>query len=136
MSYTVAACVAVGAVVLLDLAVLGTRLLGRRIFWTAYGIVLLFQLIVNGVLTGRGVVRYDAGAIIGVRFVHAPVEDLFFGFALVTATLVLWVWAGRRGVDRRGSEHRSSASGGGAQRPRKSTREDRGEGAGRTRRDP
>jgi hypothetical protein len=32
--------------------------------------------------------------------VYAPVEDLVFGFALVLLTLDLWVWWGRRGVQR------------------------------------
>lgn len=98
MSYTALAGIAVGGVVVLDLVVARTRLLLRRVFWTAYAIVLCFQLAVNGVLTGRGVVRYDDHAVIGARLVYAPVEDLLFGFALVTATLVLWVWAGRRGI--------------------------------------
>jgi hypothetical protein len=34
------------------------------------------------------------------RIAFAPVEDLAFGFALVVLTLVLWVWLGRRGVER------------------------------------
>jgi hypothetical protein len=34
------------------------------------------------------------------RIVFAPVEDLLFGFALVVLTQVLWVWLGRRGVQR------------------------------------
>ena len=47
-----------------------------------------FQLLFNGVLTGRGVVRYDPAAILGPRLVNAPVEDLVFGFALVLPTPV------------------------------------------------
>ena len=65
-------------------------------FWLTYPIVLVFQLVFNGVLTGRGVVRYDPGTILGVRLAHAPVEDLLFGFALVLTTLSLWVWWERR----------------------------------------
>jgi lycopene cyclase domain-containing protein len=41
-------------------------------------------------------VRYDPDAIIGWRVVHAPVEDIAFGFAMVLVTLSLWVWSGRR----------------------------------------
>jgi hypothetical protein len=37
---------------------------------------------------------------VGQRGHHAPVEDLLFGFTLVLLTLVLWVWWGRRGVQR------------------------------------
>ena len=100
MSYTVAALVGVAGAALLDLLVLRTRLLARRIFWATYPIILVGQLVTNGVLTGRGVVRYAPDAIVGVRLVYAPVEDLAFGFALVLSTLSLWVWWGRRGLDR------------------------------------
>ncbi|MCY7365867.1 MAG: lycopene cyclase domain-containing protein [Frankiaceae bacterium] len=113
MSYTSAALLAVALTVVLDLFVLRTRLLTRKVFWTAYGIIVFFQLITNGVLTGRGIVFYDGDAIIGSsstagqapqllgdgRIVFAPFEDLLFGFALVVQTLAWWVWWGRR-VDR------------------------------------
>jgi lycopene cyclase domain-containing protein len=45
------------------------------------------------------VVTYDPAAIAGPRIVHAPVEDLLFGFALVLLTLSLWVRLGRREMD-------------------------------------
>lgn len=96
MSYTVAAALGAVGAVLLDLVVLRTRLLLGVVFWATYPIVLAFQLVANGILTGRGVVRYDPGAILGPRLVYAPVEDLGFGFALVLSTLALWVWWGRR----------------------------------------
>ncbi len=96
--------------VLVDLYGLRTRLLGRKAFWTAYAIVVFFQLVTNGVLTGRGIVYYSADAVAGTgsvagerppllghgRIVYAPFEDLLFGFALVVLTLSLWVWWGRR----------------------------------------
>jgi lycopene cyclase domain-containing protein len=96
VTYTSAAVIGVAATVLLDVAVLRTRLLARKAFWTAYAIVLVFQLVTNGILTGREVVTYDEGAILGLRVVYAPVEDLLFGFALVVQTLSWWVFWGRR----------------------------------------
>lgn len=96
MNYTAAALLGVTVTVLLDLAVLRTRLLTRRIFWVSYGITLAFQLVVNGELTCRRVVVYDPAAILGPRVACAPVEDLLFGFALVAQTLSWWVWWGRR----------------------------------------
>ena len=96
MTYTQAALLGVVGAVLVDLALLRTRLLARRLFWLSYAIVVAFQLVVNGVLTGRAVVRYDDGAILGPRLAWAPVEDLLFGFALVLLTTSLWVWLGRR----------------------------------------
>ncbi len=95
MTYTLAAVIGVVAAAILDLVVLRTALLTRRAFWTAYAIVLAGQLVVNGVLTGLPIVSYDPAAIIGWRLVYAPVEDLLFGFALVVATLSVWVWWGR-----------------------------------------
>ena len=114
MTYTQVAVLGVVAVVVLDLWVVRTRLLRRRVFWTAYAIVVFFQLVTNGLLTGFGIVRYDGAAIVGSatpvpgpppflgdgRIAYAPFEDLLFGFALVVLTLVLWVWLGRRGVQR------------------------------------
>jgi lycopene cyclase domain-containing protein len=95
VTYTQAAVLGVVATVLLDLVVLRTRLLTRRVFWTAYAIVVFFQLVTNGILTGRDIVTYDEGTIIGLRIAYAPVEDLLFGFALVVQTLSWWVFWGR-----------------------------------------
>ncbi len=100
MSYTIAALLGVAGAAALDLGVLRTRLLTRKVFWTAYAIVVCFQLLVNGILTGRDIVTYDPAANLGVRVAYAPLEDLLFGFALVLMTLSMWVWLGRRGVQR------------------------------------
>jgi lycopene cyclase domain-containing protein len=96
MTYTVAAALGVGTALVVDLALLRTRLVLGRVFWLSYAIVLGFQLAANGVLTGRGVVRYDPAAVIGWRVVYAPIEDLAFGFALVLITLATWTWWGPR----------------------------------------
>jgi lycopene cyclase domain-containing protein len=45
---------------------------------------------VNGVLTCPPIVSYDPGQILGPRIACAPVEDLGFGFAMVTTTIALW----------------------------------------------
>jgi lycopene cyclase domain-containing protein len=84
--------------VLVDTVLLRTWLVRRRTYWTAYAIVLFFQLLVNGILTGFDIVRYDPAAILGWRVAFAPVEDLLFGYAMVTLTLSTWVWLGRKGV--------------------------------------
>ncbi|MCW2495996.1 lycopene cyclase domain-containing protein [Jatrophihabitans sp.] len=96
MNYTLLAGLGVLLAAGLDLLLLRTRLLVTRTFWTAYGIVVFFQLVTNGVLTGLPVVRYDPRRILGLRVIYAPVEDLLFGFAMVTITLALWVSLGRR----------------------------------------
>ena len=105
MTYTAIAMVAVLAAVALDRGVARTRLTTTGAWWAAYGIIVFFQLLTNGWLTGRGIVRYAPDAIIGSdrvpfvgdgRLVYAPVEDLAFGFALVLTSCVVWVWLGRR----------------------------------------
>ena len=96
MTYTVLASIGVAAAVAVDLFVLRTLLLRTKAFWAAYAIMLFFQLVTNGVLTGIPIVRYDPHAIIGWRIAYAPVEDLLFGFALVVVTLSTWVRLGAR----------------------------------------
>ena len=114
MTYTQLGIVAVIAVVAADLWIFRTHLVRRKVFWTAYAIMLFFQLITNGMFTGFGVVKYDGAAILGEtspetgpppfmgegRIAFAPVEDLLFGFALILLTIALWVFWGRRGVQR------------------------------------
>lgn len=95
MSYTALALLGVAAALVLDLAILRTRLVLRKAFWVAYAIVLFFQFIVNGVLTGFSIVRYAESAILGPRVFWAPIEDIAFGFAMVTSTLAVWVALGR-----------------------------------------
>jgi lycopene cyclase domain-containing protein len=105
VTYTGIAVMAALAAVALDRWAVRTKLTASATWWSAYGIIVAFQLLTNGWLTGRGIVRYAPDAIIGggpVRFVgdgrlaFAPVEDLGFGFALVLTTCVVWTWLGRR----------------------------------------
>ena len=112
MTYSELAVTAVVGVLLVDLLVLRTRVVTRKVFWAAYAIVIVFQLLVNGVLTGRDVVTYDPRVIWGPRIAYAPVEDLLFGFALVTLTLASWAAVNRRAKtpSRRGRETRTRRS--------------------------
>ncbi len=106
MSYTALAGSAVILALLLDQLVVRTRLTSTRTWWLAYAIIVFFQLLTNGWLTGRGIVRYRDDAILGSerivavgegRLLYAPVEDLAFGFALVLTSCVAWDRLGRRG---------------------------------------
>jgi lycopene cyclase domain-containing protein len=91
MTYTELTLCALVLVVACDRWVLRTRLTSRRSFWLSYAILLFFQLISNGVLTGAQVVRYNPHAILGLRLAYAPVEDVGFGFALILLSLSCWV---------------------------------------------
>ena len=112
MSYSTLAVSAVAAVLVIDLAVYRTRMVTRPVFWVAYAIVIVFQLLMNGVLTGLGVVTYDPDTIWGPRIAYAPVEDLLFGFAMVTLTLASWAAVNRRAntASRRGRDTRTRRS--------------------------
>jgi lycopene cyclase domain-containing protein len=103
-----------------DLALLRTRLLTRKAFWVSYAIMVGFQLLVNGVLTGLRIVQYDRDTILGPRLAYAPVEDLGFGFALILLTLSCWVALGRRaaGLPVRGAAARPGRAERGRPAPR------------------
>lgn len=90
--YTLPAIVAVLAVFVLE-SVLRTGLFKRAAYWLSMVIVLGFQIPVDGWLTKltAPIVVYDERRISGVRvFFDTPVEDFLFGFAMVTAVLLLW----------------------------------------------
>jgi lycopene cyclase domain-containing protein len=93
--YTVAAAFGVVATVALELLVLRTGIFRDPRYWLALAIVGCFQLLVNGVLTCPPIVSYDPAVILGPRIVCAPIEDLAFGFAMVTTTIALWRRAAR-----------------------------------------
>ncbi|MEY3278227.1 MAG: hypothetical protein RLZZ426_713 [Actinomycetota bacterium] len=113
-TYTQLAVFFVFVMVVWDLFVVRTQLLKTKIFWASYAIIVFFQLVSNGLLTGFRMVQYYDEAIIGSgsvdsgtpqmlgdgRIFYAPVEDLLFGFSLVMLTLTLWVIWERRGIQK------------------------------------
>ena len=122
MTYTQLAVLGVLAVIAWDLWVVRTRLLTRQVFWMSYPIIVFFQLLTNGWLTGRRIVQYDPDTIVGSdrvvwlgggRILYAPVEDLLFGFSLVLTSIAAWVWLGQRSREpapqRTGDEEREAA---------------------------
>lgn len=91
--YTLPAAIAAVAVVALEVAVLRTGLFRKRAYWLSMLIVVGFQILVDGWLTklSAPIVIYDEKHTSGIRFpFDIPVEDFLFGFALVTAVLLLW----------------------------------------------
>ncbi|MGA7134080.1 MAG: lycopene cyclase domain-containing protein [Mycobacterium sp.] len=93
LGYTVPAVLAVLAVGVLESTALRTGLFRRPAYWVSMLIVIGFQILVDGWLTKRSapVVVYDDRQTIGIRFpFDIPIEDFLFGFALVTAVLLLW----------------------------------------------
>lgn len=93
IGYTLPAVLAVIAVCTLEFAVLRTGLFRRPAYWISMVIVFGFQILVDGWLTklSSPIVIYDDSHTTGIRFpFDIPVEDYLFGFALVTAVLLLW----------------------------------------------
>ncbi len=99
LGYTLPAAAAVAAVVAAELLWLRTGLFRRLAYWLSMLIVLAFQIPVDGWLTklSAPVVEYAPHQVTGLRGPwDIPVEDFLFGFALVTAALLLWERQARR----------------------------------------
>jgi lycopene cyclase domain-containing protein len=95
VTYTLLALLGVVFAIAVDLFVTRSRILAQGRFYFAWALLIFFQLISNGWLTGRDIVMYDEDMILGWRLVYAPVEDLLFGFALIVFTLSVWVRVGK-----------------------------------------
>lgn len=100
--------------VLTDLYILRTRVLKLKMFWLSYFIMLFFQFVTNGILTKFLIVRYNDFAIIGGdyttktppligdgRLFYAPVEDVFFGFSMILFSISIWIWLGKKNIQRK-----------------------------------
>ena len=98
MTYTQIAVIAVFIAAFIDVEVLKTKLLKRKVFWTSYAIILPFQLLTNWWLTSRKIVMYSEDTILGIRIASAPLEDLLFGFALILSVMATWVYLGRKSL--------------------------------------
>lgn len=100
MTYTELAILSVLFVIIADRYLLKVRLLEKKAYWTSYSIIIFFQLLTNWWLTSRNILSYSEEVIIGWRIASAPVEDLLFGFSMVTLTMSLWIFWGRKGIQR------------------------------------
>jgi lycopene cyclase domain-containing protein len=99
LGYTLPAVVAVVIVIVWELRVLRTGLFRRPAYWISMAIVVGFQIPVDGWLTklSAPIVLYNEDHSSGIRFPwDIPVEDFLFGWAMVTAVLLLWVRRGEK----------------------------------------
>ena len=101
MVYTDIAIISIIFAAIVDLFIIKNKLLTKKVFWTSYAIILPFQLITNWWLTSRDIVMYSSDAITGIRVASAPAEDLLFGFALILLVMNLWVYWGKKGIQKR-----------------------------------
>lgn len=93
--YTLFALLAAGVTVLVD-RLLRTRLLATRAFWIFLAVMYAFKLAANGYLTWRPIVLYDERFFLNIRLGTIPIEDFFYGFALIGLTVIFWEYF-RRG---------------------------------------
>ncbi len=96
--YTFWAGVSVVVVVALELLWFRTGIFSTATYWISYGIIVFFQILVDGWLTklSAPIVLYNGAESTGWRFPwDIPVEDYLFGFSLVTLPILLWVWLGQ-----------------------------------------
>jgi lycopene cyclase domain-containing protein len=95
--YTLWALVAAAVVVVAEVVWLRTGLFRRPAYWVTLAVVWAFQIPVDGWLTklSAPIVVYNRHEFSGIRFPwDIPIEDFAYGFALVTAVLLLWVRSG------------------------------------------
>ncbi|MDV3127159.1 lycopene cyclase domain-containing protein [Mycobacterium sp. 21AC1] len=93
LGYTIPVLLAVVVVVALESMVFRTGIFRTATYWISMVIVLGFQIPVDGWLTklSAPIVLYDDHHTTGIRFPwDIPVEDFLFGWAMVTAVLILW----------------------------------------------
>ncbi len=114
MTYLQIALIYIAIALLLDFVILKTKVLKAKMFWLSYSIVLFFQFLTNGVLTGFLIVTYNPRILIGSgeyltnrppligdgRLFFAPMEDVLFGFSMIVFTISLWIYFGRRGIQK------------------------------------
>jgi len=87
--YTLLALISVLITVLIDRTA-KTRVLIRGEFYIYLLVIMFFKLLVNGFLTGQNIVMYNPEFFLGLRISSIPLEDFFFGFSMITLTVVFW----------------------------------------------
>lgn len=101
--YTLATVVAVVVVIGVEVFWARTGIFTTAKYWLSMAIIFFFQILVDGWLTKLSdpIVRYHPDHFLGIRFpFDIPIEDFGFGFALVTAVILVWEVAGRRAESR------------------------------------
>ena len=97
--YTVGTLAAMAVVVLVEVVWARTGIFRTAQYWLALGIMFAFQILVDGWLTKLSdpIVSYHPEQFSGIRLPwDIPIEDFGFGFALITACLIVWLRLGHR----------------------------------------
>ena len=87
--YTAIASIFFAISVLFD-TIWGAKIFTTKTFWIYFLFVSFFTLIFNGYLTWRPIVTYDEIYQLGFRIFTIPIEDFFFGYALLIISTSLF----------------------------------------------
>lgn len=87
--YTVIVLIAAGLVFILDI-LLKTNIFRQSRIYSFSSLLLIMMLIFNGYLTFRPIVLYDPQYQLDFRILTIPVEDFFYGFALIFFVLIIY----------------------------------------------
>ncbi|GAA1865327.1 lycopene cyclase domain-containing protein [Brevibacterium marinum] len=93
--YTLMTIAGMLVIIGLELFVFRSGIFSRAKYWAALTICLAFQCLVDGWLTKLSdpIVIYNPSQFLNLRFPwDIPIEDFGFGFAMITAVLMLWQW--------------------------------------------
>jgi lycopene cyclase domain-containing protein len=93
--YSLLVLVSVAGVIAAD-RFLTVRLLGRKEFWIFIAVMTGFMLLTNGYLTSRPVVLYGDAFFMNLKLGTIPIEDFFYGFSLVSLTIIFWEYFKRK----------------------------------------
>jgi lycopene cyclase domain-containing protein len=89
--YTSTAFILASILLVIHITVLKSKYI--YVFGLSYLVHLLPFLIVNGLLTGLPVVKYNSGFITGLRVISIPVEDFLFALSLFLSNVTVYEFA-------------------------------------------
>ena len=87
--YTLIAASSVILTVLID-RLTRVNIFKQKLFYLFLVIILGFKFLVNGYLTGSGIVIYNSQFFLGIRAGSIPLEDFLFGFSMVSLGIIFW----------------------------------------------
>jgi lycopene cyclase domain-containing protein len=93
--YTLVSIGSVFVAILLN-QLLKTGLFKRIEYYIYLIFIMVGEMVVNGLITAKGIVKYNSDFYLGFKIGTIPLEDFFFGFSMVTATIMFWEFFKKR----------------------------------------
>ncbi|MGD8545736.1 MAG: lycopene cyclase domain-containing protein [Candidatus Bathyarchaeota archaeon] len=90
--YTFLAILSVGLIIIF-VSIIKIEIFSSQAYWIYIAVTLVLFLIFNYILTYLPVVKYSSSAICSIRFLTIPLEDFLFNFSMLTAYLMVYIWA-------------------------------------------